>query len=613
MSFFACAIHTGGGRVPPSFRAGIDAAPFCRGKTIAWHGAHGFVAALDLDEGGLRPAVAHLGLAVGIGVVRLDNRAEVAKRIGLDGPAIGDLELAMRFALAHDGARMEHLLGDFAFVVWDPATRRLVAARDTFGFSSRAELLACGDRYDVQYLADRIAYCTPDPERTVYAGVSAVPPASVLTLRRGMLATTTYWSAREAQDAGACADSFGDQCDAFRALLMDAVRLRLTDTPETWSHLSGGLDSSSVVCVAERLARLGEVPNGLAGTVTYTDSLGTGADEKEYSDAVVAHCGVRNELVPHRVARADLMCDLPLLDQPNQPYSAAIRDRAAASVVRQAGGRVLLTGAGGDGLVMGTMFFFADWIVTGHAGRAIREMVHRAALGRVSFWELAYQNAMLPLMPLRLRHMFLRGAEGSVPPWVAPAIARRFELASRTPRGAAYGGRVGHKYSDAVAAAIGALPSAAPSGPFDDLLDVRHPYLHRPLARLALQLAPELCVRPHARKWVLRQAMRGIVPEVVRTRIGKGTADGLNAWSLAHEQRHVGRLLEDPVLAQLGCVDLPKLRTALEQVRRGQTGLATGHDRVSGTIEVEMWLQLRSGRWAAADSQVSNTDQHEMA
>jgi len=627
VTFFACAIQTDGGPVPESFRAAIERARFCQGKQMGWHSATDFLAVVDLNEGGAGPAVARVGSAISVGAVRLDNCGDVRRWTGCGNAAISDLELATRFVIADDGARIDELLGDFAFVVWDSAAKRLVATCDTFSirkiyhagprrglltFSSRAELLATGDEYDVQYLADRIAHCNSEPERTVYPGVRAVPPAGVLRLRHGMPVVRTYWSASEAQAAGDIGGSPQDQCEAFRALLIEAVRLRLTDGPYTWSHLSGGLDSSSIVSVAQWLDRLGAIPNGLAGTITHTDSLGTDADEKEYSDAVVQHYGVRNELVPHHVDRRDILRDPPLLDQPNRPYPAVARDRVAARVIQQAGGRVLLTGAGGDSLVMGTMFFFADWVAAGRVWQAAREMARRAALGRASFWELAYQNAVLPLMPAQLRRKLTRSQESPIPPWVAPA-ARRFQLAARTARSEVYGGRLGHKYADAVAATIAANPSALPLGPLDDELDLRHPYFYRPLVELALQLSPEMCVRPHARKWVLREAMRGILPEVVRTRVGKGGADGLDAWSLVHEQQLLGRMLHDPILAQLGCIDPSKLRDTLEAVRRGRAGHDVLHNQISGTLEVEMWLQLRSGRWAAEDSQTSSAQQYEVA
>jgi hypothetical protein len=112
-----------------------------------------------------------------------------------------------------------------------------------------------------------------------------------------------------------------------------------------------------------------------------------------------------------------------------------------------------------------------------------------------------------------------------------------------------------------------------------------------------------MCVRPHARKWILREAMRGILPEMVRGRVGKGSLDGLHVHSLVHDGPRLDRLLRDPILAQLGCLDLGVLRRVLDDVRGGRASHRGWRDLISNTLHVELWLQLRSGRWAAAASQ----------
>ena len=620
MSFFACAIHREGGSVPLSFRTSLESSPFSRTMELEWYSVLGFTGAIGLRDGVLPASIAHEGNAVAIGNVRLDNRCEIARWCADDRLSRSDLELALRFVLRDDGARAGQLLGDFAFVVWHPTHRSLLAIRDSFGvrklfhstrgsavscFASHASALADEDRYDVEYLVDRVCQTRSDPTRTVFASVSAVPPASVLRVRDGTSVMTTYWSAMETQRAAGPASSTEQQCEHFGALLVESIRLRISDSVPTWSHLSGGLDSSSVVSVAQWLAARNELPNGLAGTLTYTDSLGTSADEREFSDAVVEQYGVRNELVPHRAEVAKLFEDPPLLDQPNYPYAMAARDRAAATLIHDAGGRVLLTGEGGDSLVAGTMFFFADWLVTGRFADAIGEMAHRAALGRVSFWQLAYENALLPLMPVRLRRYLTRTRIGSTPPWIPTQLSRRYDLAVRSAHDRIYAGRIGRKYADAVAFTIGSISAGLPLGPRDELLDVRHPYLYRPLVELALCLPPELCVRPHARKWILREAMRGILPEKVRTRVGKGALDGVAVWSMRHDAERIDLLLRDPILADLGCIDVGALKNVVDDIQNGTASHDGWRDRVNTTLDVEMWLRLRSGRWAARDTQSS--------
>jgi asparagine synthase (glutamine-hydrolysing) len=623
MTFFACAVQLDGSPVPESFRTTIQSARYSRGKRVRWYAADGFLGVLGIDHGALKGATARLGSVVVIGVARLDNRREIASQTHGGDTRASDLELILRYVAAPGARLLERigqLLGDFAFVIWNAATRELVAARDTFGvktlyyatrapdtwvLSSRAELLAVGDEYELEYLVGRLAESEMDPSCTVYSGVRALSAASVLSIRCRRTSLDTFWSAQEAQQTNGLIRSVRDQVDAFRTLMIDAVRRRMSEGPETWSHLSGGLDSSSVVSIAQSLVRTGAVSHGLGGTVTFVDPFGTGADEKEYSDAIVAQYGLRNEAVPHRAEWTEVLRDPPYFDQPNRSYPVAVRDRHATSVIRNAGGTVLLTGIGGDHLLLTTMFFFADWLARGDIRHTVSAMARWSALGRVSFWELAFKNGMLPLLPGAIRRAVLPHEEAVTTPWLTRPASVHAEMASLRRADRFYDGRIGHKYADAIAVTVSTLPFTLPDRFGEEVLDIRHPFLDRSLVELALRLPPELCARPHQRKWVLREAMTGILPEAVRIRVGKGGATGLIRRALVHERSFIRAVMRDPILAQLGCIDARKLRTALEDVDResqlGDTLTARAHT----ALDVELWLQLRAGRWAATDSQDS--------
>jgi asparagine synthase (glutamine-hydrolysing) len=625
VTVFACTIRTDASPVPRDFRRRIENAPFCRGRSLHWHHRPGFIGVVSSDPGNSAGRFASLGTTTAVGAVRLDNRDELRRLVGCRDVRVSDLELILR-ALADSSTDLEacvaRILGDFAFVAWDAATGDVIAARDAFGvkklyhaapepgvlaFSSRAELLVSSDAYDTAYLAARLAERPVDPERTAYVGVLAVPGATILRLVNDRLRASTFWSPYEVARNELSARSDGDYIEAFRTLLIESVRLRLDDAQHTWSHLSGGLDSSSVVSIAEWLTQRGMISHGLAGTVSFIDPLRTGADEKEYSDAVVDRYRVRNEAISHNVSWRDVVRDPPHFDQPNRSFPFGTRDRRAASIIRSSGGHVLLTGIGGDHLVLNTMFFFADWIARGAVLPALRDMLHRAAVGRVSFWELAFKNAVLPLLPGPVRRAVLPDTEGgAVTPWVRTGtLGRRRSGAPQIDQ--FYGGRLRHKYADAMAATIAALPPAMPDRFAEDLLELRHPYLYRPLVELALRLPPEICVRPHARKWILREAMRGILPESVRTRVGKGSGQGLVCRSLLHDRLLVDRLLHDPILEQLGCVDGARLREAVTAVESDHRATSWLSVRAHIALDVELWLQLRAGRWAADDSQSGST------
>jgi asparagine synthase (glutamine-hydrolysing) len=612
---FAGAVRLDGGPPPMSFRAAVRGAPYCRDHALHWVTTDGLIAVVGPEHGACPPAIVRLGPVTVVGMARVDNRAEVLKLLGEADPGISDLALVGQVALRRGVAGVARLLGDFAFVVWEADTRTLIAARDTFGvkqlyyaapspgvvtFSSRAELLAQGDDYNIAYLAAWVSYCGVRPGHTAFRGVAAVPAASVVHWKDVVPVVSGYWNAFDAQAGGQVPGSEAEQCERFRALLLESVLIRLPCQSPGWSYLSGGLDSSSVVSSAQWMTEQGSGP-GLAGTITFTDPIGSAADERVYSDAVVDRYGLRNVTIPHQLDRSGLIADPPRYDQPGYAaYSVAVRDRCVADTLRHSQASVLLTGMGGDNLVLGTMFFFADWLAKGHVWRAFREMAHRSAVGRVSLWELAFQNAILPLLPPAVRQRLMTRPEATIPSWIEPRVARQYDLSAHTGTQGVYGAQPGHAFAHAQAAMVDGIPAILDDGLAGDVVDFRHPYLHRPLVELALRLAPEMCVRPHAHKWVLREAMRGILPDLVRTRVGKGNGNGLNSWALAHEQTFADTLLRQSVLADLGVINVSRVRTAMKSTSRGGQHEGDVSARVQATVDAELWLQLRTGRWAPA-------------
>ena len=613
MRFFTCLIAPDGSGIPDSVRRRYESFPRSRGLHFRWDSMGPMVVLVGWDDQEPEQLVARNGSAAAVGIVRLDNRADLELWSGPadQGPEVSDLELMLRVVLRHDDRYVSRFLGDFAFVVWNGDTRTAVAACDAFAarklyyleqhglivFASRGEVLAQGDRYEVQYLAERVAACVPEPGLSVFVGVKLMQAGTVAVLDgRGKLSTRQYWSPFDDAAGPAWAQSEHDAAMACRQLLAESVRLRLSGKGETWAQLSGGIDSSSVVSIAQWLAEQGTVANGLAGTVTYVDTYGTGADEREYSNAVVRRWRIRNEtIVDAPIWEADGSA-FPRLDEPSADVICHPRDRSLCTLLRSAGGRVLLTGGAGDSLFTGNMFFFADRFARGRIWSTLRDMASRAAVGRVSFWELAYRNALLPLLPRVLQHRWVRDQAG-MPPWVLQSTALRYGLARRASAPRSYAGRLGHKYHDAVALGLAEVAAGVPVGLLEDTLDVRHPFLYRPLVEFALRLPPELCARPYARKWVLREAMRGILPDAVRTRVGKGAVFGRFAWSLAAQRALLEPLTQAMILEDLGVIDGKQLRAAFVAAPHERDGRVKLHAAVQHTLALEAWLQSRSGRW----------------
>lgn len=611
MRLFVCLLALDGQPIPESDRRRFESMPRGRRLTFAWLDRPG-VSVLTASSHPSECLLASEGRSFAAGIARVDNRAELAGWAGLEDEGTTDLELILHVFSSLGSPCIPRILGDFGVVLWNPATRTMVAACDALAvrkvyylqhgsllaFASHAEALASGRQYERRFLAEQVASAESSPELTVYQGVKAVPAGTMMVLDGIRLTAFRYWSPEDSTPARPPAISEGEAVDGLRALLVEAVRTRLPRNEPAWAQLSGGLDSSSVVSVVQWLAERGELPAGLAGTVTYVDRESTPSDERTYSSAVVSRWGLPNELILNPPMWYDERYGPPLIDQPRPNLMFYPREARLLEIMAASGARVLLTGQGPDEYLRGSMFFFADWIVRGRLWAAAKEMLRRAAIGRVSFWELAYRNALAPLLP-RSWHRWVGPRTARLQRWIPRRVAREYELDGRRFELALHGGPLGGKYRHSMVKSAVGLSRSMGHLLLDDGLDVRHPFLDRRLLEFGLALPPELTTRPYAGKWVLREATRGIVPELIRTRVGKGSQNERHAWALAAQRELLAPLVRSPILADLGVVDGAALRAAFDDAPRQGQSRGDPHAALQQVLAVEAWLQVRAGLWPA--------------
>jgi asparagine synthase (glutamine-hydrolysing) len=155
----------------------------------------------------------------------------------------------------------QHLRGMFVFALWDGRRERLLAARDRFGkkpfnyywdgtrliFGSEIKsILQAGIRRDINPIAldEYLAYGYVPSPLTIFQDVYKLPAAHILTYEQGQVKTRRYW---ELSFAPTCGDDEETAIERTRALLKEAVRIRLMSEVPLGAFLSGGIDSSIVV------------------------------------------------------------------------------------------------------------------------------------------------------------------------------------------------------------------------------------------------------------------------------------------------------------------------------------------------------------------------------
>ncbi|MBT9314730.1 lasso peptide isopeptide bond-forming cyclase [Leptothoe spongobia] len=259
---------------------------------------------------------------------RIDNRDELAQVLPLpDRPLekITDSEFILAAYEQWGSDCPEHLLGAFAFVMWDRQKQQLFCARDHFGvkpfyyyhqpnlsFAVASEIkgLLCLDwipqKINEIRIADYLSLMLDDKVITTFEDILRLPPASRMWVNASGLKIDTYWQLDP--DKELTLESDEAYAEAFREIFTKAVRCRLRSAFSVGSHLSGGLDSSSVSCVARKI--LSETTGETLHTFSNIFDTVKECDERPYIVEVLKQGGY----TPHYI-HADLFGPLSDVDQ----------------------------------------------------------------------------------------------------------------------------------------------------------------------------------------------------------------------------------------------------------------------------------------------------------
>ena len=538
---------------------------------------------------------------------RLDNRGELIPRLGL-GTLASDVEVVLAAYRRWSEDFVEHLVGDFAVALRDARRQRLHLARDAMGlrplfFSRQPEALlwastlralaASGlvslevdERWVGAYLVS-----APPPHRSPFTAIDVVAPGERVTLGPDGIHRHRFWRPEDLDAIHLPRDE--DYEEAFRELFLDSVRNRLRTRGAVMAELSGGLDSSSIVCAAHRLMADGEVEAGPLTTQSWVYDHAAEADERPFIEVVEQHTGrPRLHLLEDDFpVLSDFEHERPWVPHPLQNWPRG--RRRTVEMLRGLGARLLLTGYGGDHLLWSEIdapSHLADYVVEGRPRRLLRELAswHRQAghpvpqllwegilkplwqstRGRSNTHELGFDFAWLTPETWRRRSEFFREGLERQGRWQLPSRLLRAETLRWAINSRSW------------------IQDAIEHG-----FEVSCPFLDRPLVEFCLAIPFEQLARPGESRSLHRRALRGILPEIVRVRECKRGPSDATLHALRREWPKLRELFEghDARLYQRGLVDRTAFLTELKRIRHGVYG---DHAIIMKAIQVEVWLRF---------------------
>ena len=512
---------------------------------------------------------------------------------------------------------LERFNGMWAFALWDNRQRRLFCARDRFGikpfhYTWQDGAFAFGSEiktilpfcsrplYPNQPLVyDFLVYGLLDhTSETFFAGIHQLPPASYMFVMDGRQTVVQYW--RPDPNALLELPSADAYAERFRELFEDAVRIHLRSDVSVGTCLSGGLDSSAIVCVANRLL-LDEhaLPADLVGEQQKTFSScfeDPRFDERPFIEQVLSAANAEaNYVFP---SASQLVETLPRLiwhqEQPIFSTSVFAQWRVMERVAER-GVRVLLDGQGGDELFGGYhQYFHYFW------SGLLKKRRWRALWNEVRSYRRAY--------PLSFPHTVFLLAKGFMPPpWVR--WLRQFKREGVSLGALGLSADFVHAYSDRarrppfwkgdlfedylfdslVTSSLPSLLRYEDRNSMAHSVEARVPFLDARLVEFALALPPEQKIQDALTKIIMRNGLRDVLPEKIRLRRDKmGFETPEKTWLNAELGKMFEEIIHSVSFAQRGYFDLSKVQEMFAAHKAGRRDLSFTASR---WLSLELWLR----------------------
>jgi asparagine synthase (glutamine-hydrolysing) len=500
-----------------------------------------------------------------------------------------------------------HVFGEYAVAIYDSSCRKLLLAHDSLGivplyyrensrgiaFASHIDGIAGRGsclQLDEEYVADYLCYGDHYGDRTPY-----------VEIKRLMLGTSLSYSDRKLTRHECLTicnakrieySDTRDYEDHLRTLVTAAVEASLPPQGTTWCELSGGLDSSTVLCVAARARQA--LKNLCAVSFTYPKSHT--ADESGWIRAVIEKCGV-----PSYALNADAVrpfTELPF-DFCGQPYHAMInaaRYRLYGKVLAENNVDVVLTGMGGDAVFLGDgpePFFFADLLRKGHFFALAREVglwADQSKQGRPALYWMV-RCAVTPMIR-RFRNHLIQD-HPPVIPWLATDYVGGLRRNGRK--------RKSWVPRNTSAANSWFLERVLRCSNVVSLWDYtssmqtefRHPLMNLPLVEFMCSIPWEFKLCPSSDRVLQRAAFADMLPAVVAQRDTKAGPDQAIYAGLAGGSDWVRLLTERTQLSARGYVDSNRWSHAVGLARVGRCE-SVKHFVAAATLEV--WLRQQHGK-----------------
>ncbi len=568
-------------------------------------GYRGFLVAPEEQEN--QPLIGRNGSALTFDG-RLDGRANVCARLPSHPTQLDDASLVLLAYELFGQSCFEFLKGEFAFVLWDQIQRSLFFVRSLCGtrhlyytadskrvmWSSELDDLVMksaidpvvNDRYAIGFV-----YYQPDVDESPFRDIAVVPPGAYVQLKCAgqVCPPVATWHPERLSTLHLPSDCLYEE--AWRLEVESAITDRLRVKGPVFCELSGGLDSSTIVLLADRiLTKSGRNPASLT-TVSCTFETSRESDESFFISLVEKARGRAGLHVPEESLNATLgMHDIEFTGLPNTQHLFPGRYSTTERLMKTAGARVLLSGNGGDELFWSDPAGspeLADLCLQGHVWSALSSGLAWSQSAGVPFWHLFLTQAVAPITA-GMTFVPWRPSDGILTSWIT--LKAKHWL---TQPGRRLGLRMDTQ-TDPPSRGIRLLSirsscALLSAGYYHEYYGIyfSHPFSHQGLIDFILALPMSQLTRPGESRSLMRRATRGLLPEKTRTRRSKATLDEPVCRTLARSKNVLGAP-ECMEVCQREYAEPRALARAIAEASLGNVEQVSGLLRL---LSLERWLR----------------------
>jgi len=503
--------------------------------------------------------------------------------------------------------------GMWAFAILDLRGKKIFCSRDRAGikpfyyiydakrfcFASEIKAFFEMDDFSIepneQIMADYLFSGLIDhTQQTFFKNVYQLRPGEYLLIEADKLAFQTYWDIT-AKEVRFSRES--DYAEGFYELLQDSIHLRLRSDVPIGTCLSGGLDSSSIVCLANKLMFDGQhIDPRLVGQKQKTFSScfeDPTYDERKFIELVIHKTGAEKNYVFPRAE--DLFRDLPMLIwHQEEPFGSTsiYAQWKVMKRIKEKDVTVLLDGQGGDEILAGYLpsfyFLLRYSLKRGHIGSMFRE-IH-------GVWK---NHPLLPNQLIaRMGNLLLPKSKGEI-----ELVEKGFRTKyfRSFPKPVKFEHDLDNYLYDIFRySKLSALLHYVDRNSMAFSLETRLPFLDYRLVEYTFGLPPEQKIGKGVTKVILRNAMNGTIPEEIRNRMDKmGFVTPEGDWFRTTLRNQIYEIITSESFSERGYFDAGKVRKKFIEHCDGKIDISLAIWRC---VNLELWLRTFIDRKSLQES-----------